>query len=104
MNPGDALSYLVGEEKSLRELLQDADVLPLLQGVVAAGAVSASLVDAAGEELWSAGAAGAGELLAGLPVVVEGEELATIELRGESRRAGALFPARGCCRSPSTRC
>ena len=84
MTVGDGLSFVVGEEKTLRELLQDNDVLPLLRGILAAGASSARLVDDEGEELWSADAAGAsGELLAELPIRLEGELLARLQVRGE---------------------
>jgi len=93
MMTGDRLEYLVGEEKNLRELLLDSDVLPLLQGVLAAGAGCARLTDQEGEELWSAaGPAGRGELLAHYPVLLEGEPVARLAVYGEEEHRGRLQP------------
>ncbi|OGU06586.1 MAG: histidine kinase [Geobacteraceae bacterium GWC2_58_44] len=84
MTGSDGLIFVVGEEKSLRELLLDSDVLPLLNGVLAAGAGSARLLDQEGEELWGASAPGGrGELLAELPVLLEGEPVARLRISGE---------------------
>jgi two-component system, NtrC family, sensor kinase len=83
----DGLSFLVGEEHDLRRLLLNDDVLPLLQGVVAAGAASARLVDDAGSELWAAhGAGDGGELLADLPLLLEGEAVARVRVAGAAGR------------------
>jgi len=81
---GDGLTYLVGAERNLRELLLDSDVLPLLQGVLAAGAAGARLVDEYGAELWSVrDPGGGGEQLSDLPLLLEGEQVARIQVSGE---------------------
>jgi len=91
MSSGDGLVYLVGEEKSLRELLLDSDVLPLLQGLLALGAGSASIMDQDGEELWGAAGPGArGEVLAQLPIYLEGEQVARLKVSGEAERRAGL--------------
>lgn len=93
MTGEDGLEFLVGEEKRVRDLLLEGDVLPLLKGVVAAGASAARLVDRDGEELWGAAAPGArGELLADLPLLLEGERIAGLEVRGEPARRPGLAP------------
>ena len=90
MMTGDGLTYLVGEERNLRELLLESDVLPLLQGVLAAGADGARLVDQDGAELWSVRApGGTGEQLSDLPLHLEGEQVARIQVSGaRGRREG----------------
>ena len=80
----DGLTYLVGEEKGVRELLLDGEVLPLLKGVLAAGAGAARLLDQEGEELWGTAAPGArGELLVDLPLYLEGEPVARLKVSGD---------------------
>ena len=87
------LDFVVGEEKNLRELLLDSDVLPLLHGALRAGAGSARLLDQDGEELWVASAPqGRGELLARLPLLLEGEPVAHLELHGEKLIEDRLHP------------
>jgi len=86
----DGLIFLVWEEKGLRELLLDSDVVPLLKGVLAAGAGSARLVQD-GEELWGAAGPGArGELLVELPILLEGEEVARLRVCGDPERREGL--------------
>jgi len=93
MTAGDGLSYLVGEERNLRQLLLDSDVLPLLKGVLAAGASCARLVDQEGEELWGVTApVGRGELLARFPILLEGEEVARLVVYGEEQHLERLRP------------
>jgi len=93
MTTGEQLSFLVGEEKNLRQLLLDSDVLPLLQGVLAAGASCARLTDQEGEELWGAAAPGGrGELLAGFPILLEGEPVARLAVYGEEQHRDRLRP------------
>jgi two-component system, NtrC family, sensor kinase len=82
----DALTFVVGEEKKLSQLLLDSEVLPLLRGLVAAGAGSARVVDEEGEELWGAGTARQGPLCCRLPLLLEGEPVAFIEVGGGDGR------------------
>uniref|UniRef100_C6DZA5 histidine kinase n=1 Tax=Geobacter sp. (strain M21) TaxID=443144 RepID=C6DZA5_GEOSM len=87
----DGLTYVVGEERELRDLLCDADVLPLLQGAVSAGAVSACLVDQTGEGLWKVDAPAEGsELVADLALILEGEPVARVQVNGEPSRREQL--------------
>ena len=91
MTAGDGLTYLVGAERKLRELLLEEDVLPLLQGVIAAGAAGARLLDGDGSELWGAGSPqGGGERLCDLPLLLEGEPVARVQVSGEGARGEGL--------------
>jgi len=91
MTTGDGLTFLVGEERNLRELLLDSDVLPLLKGVLAAGADGARLVDEYGAEIWSVRApGGTGGLLSDLPLLLEGEQVARVQVSGDSERREGL--------------
>jgi signal transduction histidine kinase len=92
MTTGYGLSFLVGEERNLRELLLESDVLPLLQGVTAAGASGARLVDRDDTELWGVRGPGeAGERLCDLPLYLEGEPVARVQVTGASgHREGLL--------------
>ncbi|HBA86759.1 MAG TPA: histidine kinase [Geobacter sp.] len=89
----ERLEFLVGEEKGLREILLDSDVMPLLKGVLAAGAGGARLVDQEGVELWGAALPeGRGELLDRFPLFLEGEEVARLELHGDQEQRERLHP------------
>ena len=91
MMPSDGLSFLIGEERELRELLLESDVLPLLHGVLAAGASAARLLDGEGGELWGVCAPGEpGDELCDLPLFLEGEPVGRIRVRGGSGRRGEL--------------
>jgi signal transduction histidine kinase len=96
MTAGDGLSYLVGEERSLRELLLESEVLPLLEGALAAGAGAARLLDQDGGELWGAARpGGAGELLSELPLFLEGEQVASLRVCGEAGRSAGIVACAG---------
>ncbi|TSK07078.1 MAG: histidine kinase [Geobacter sp.] len=89
----ETLHFVVGEEKKVRELLLDADVLPLLNGALAAGASCARVTGDDGEELWGARSpAGRGELLRSLPLILEGEPVAHLELFGAPEMRERLEP------------
>lgn len=91
MTTGDCLTYLVGAERNLRELLLDSDVMPLLHGVIAAGAAEARLMDEYGTKLWGVRTPGdVGERLADLPLLLEGEHVACIQVYGEAGRREGL--------------
>lgn len=87
----DALTYVVGEEKGLRELLLDSEVLPLLEGILAAGATSAAIVDRDGEELWIVrDPAQLGNEVVRLPIRLEGEPVGALRICGPDEAAPPL--------------
>ncbi len=47
-----SISFIVGEEKKLTDVLSESEVMPLLKSVVEAGLDLAAIVDIAGEPLW----------------------------------------------------
>ncbi len=52
MTAQGSISFVVGEEKKLTDVLSESDVLPLLKSVVGAGLDLAAIVDMTGEPLW----------------------------------------------------
>ncbi|WP_243370979.1 ATP-binding protein [Geotalea sp. SG265] len=95
MSSQERLSYVVGEEKRLREVLADGEVSPLLQGLVRAGADNVTIVDAEGTELWAArDIAFAGEPLVALPLNLEGEPVGKVLVFGDGTARPEL-PAMG---------
>ena len=78
------ISYVVGEEKRLVDILSEAVVLPLLQWAVRAGALEARICDADGKELWSARGEGPdGRLSVKLPIHLEGEAVGQLTVIGD---------------------
>lgn len=85
------LNYVVGEERLLRDVITEAEVIPLLRGAVRAGARAAALADAEGTILWShAAPAGGGEAAAtglrGPAILLEGEPVGSVLVKGEKGR------------------
>lgn len=77
----NALSFVVGAEKGLRELLLESEVLPLLEGMLAAGATSAAITDQDGDELWVArDPARLGKEIVSLPIRLEGEPVGALRI------------------------
>lgn len=87
----DALTYVVGEEKGIRELLLDGEVLPLLEGMLAAGATSAAIIDRDDEELWIVrDPAQLGNEVVCLPIRLEGEPVGALRICGPDEAAPPL--------------
>jgi hypothetical protein len=90
------LSYVVGTEKKLRDVLAEADVLPLLRGVVQAGASEAALTDADGSTLWvTQGAMIADPTTAKLLLILEGEAVGSVIIKGKADSAELLSALAG---------
>jgi hypothetical protein len=80
------ITYVVGEEKRLADILSEADVLPLLQWAVKAGALEAWICDAEGKELWAAHGEGPnGRFSVKLPIHLEGEPVGLLTVIGAER-------------------
>ncbi len=80
---GQTLSYLVGREKRLAEILAEEDVAPLLKGLVRAGAAMASVTDENDKVLWSSSAgADTGQSVFVLPLQMEGEVVGKVSVSG----------------------
>jgi two-component system, NtrC family, sensor kinase len=76
----DNFSYVVGAEKRLRDLITGAEVMPLLDGAVKAGALSAAITDSEGVVLSLSGAPGGKGRSETAPVSLEGEVVGRILL------------------------
>lgn len=78
------ISYVVGQEKRLADIIAAEDVMPLVTAVVRAGAARAAVTDENGKVLWSSGnrsvANGRGF---DLPILLEGEVAGNISVSGE---------------------
>ena len=81
---GQTLIHLVGREKRFAEIIADEDVVPLIKGIVSAGAASAAVTDENDRVLWSSGdGAGAGHSVFVLPLHMEGEVVGKVSVSGE---------------------
>jgi two-component system, NtrC family, sensor kinase len=78
----DRIEYVVGAEKRLTDILSRPDVTPLLQAALRAGAAAAELVDDQQAILWAAGSPPASGFAATVPLVLEGEPVGAITVRG----------------------
>lgn len=82
-----AVSFVVGEEKRLTEILHDGEVLPLLKGTVKAGATEVTVCDENGVVLWQErNPAGRSEYGGSLPLHLEGEPVGKLVVKGERSR------------------
>jgi signal transduction histidine kinase len=78
------LTYVVGREKRLAEIIAEEDVAPLLQGIVKGGASRAAVTDENDKVLWSSGdGGGAGHSVHILPLHLEGEVVGKVSVSGE---------------------
>lgn len=80
------LDYIIGEDKSLTELLDISDALMLLDGAVRAGAKGAEIVDCTGSLLASRGEESPYSV--SRPVLVEGEPSGTVFVYAADSGAG----------------
>jgi signal transduction histidine kinase len=84
-------SFVVGQEKRLAEILAEEDVMPLIKGVVRAGAARAAVMDENDNVLWSSSegvvAFGSDYLL---PLYLEGEIVGILSVSGERKDEGYL--------------
>ena len=78
------ITYVVGEEKRLADILCEAEIVPLLQWAIRAGAFTAAICDDNGKELWAArGDAPNGRFTVKLPIHLEGEPVGQLTVIGE---------------------
>ncbi len=80
----DNFSYVVGTEKGLRDLITSAEFMPLLDGAVKAGALSAAITDSGGDQLLFSGSPAGGVRSETAPVCLEGEIVGRILLTAGS--------------------
>ncbi len=91
-----SIDFVVGEEKDIRDILSEAEVAPLLAGMVQAGAGKVVLAGCDGEALWTAGKHdGAGSMTVKFPLYIEGEPTNSILVYGPAERKDHLVPAAG---------
>lgn len=89
----DAIDFFVGKEKGIRQILTDADVMPLLKSACSAGATMAAIRGEDGEDLWVfRDPSRIGSERAAQPVYVEGEPVGRIVLYGEEHAETTLAP------------
>lgn len=87
----DQVLFIVGTEKRLPDILGDSEVMPLLEGAIKAGAGHAALINQAGEILWQATGSGSDDGIGSSnKIMVEGEPVGTLEIRGDSSRSEQL--------------
>ncbi|HSR36595.1 MAG TPA: ATP-binding protein [Desulfurivibrionaceae bacterium] len=95
-NPSrDRIDFIIGEEKTLPDILTAAEIVPLLHGVVKAGANQAVVTGRDGEPLWTDGRSQAGEEAIILPLQLEGEPAGNIGVFGPAGRQAHLEPMAG---------
>ena len=86
-----SISYVVGEEKGLLEILRAADVLPLMRGAIRAGAAEAMLVNVEGAPICvEKSAARHGEVTIERPLHLEGEPVGNLLVKGEEGETAHL--------------
>ncbi|BDV43717.1 hypothetical protein GURASL_26400 [Geotalea uraniireducens] len=92
-----SISYVVGAEKRLVDVVAGNEVMPLLTSAVRGGASGALLIDDAGEVLWFGDtglaklpAAGGGVLVERRPLLLEGEPVGSLVLLGGAGREAYL--------------
>jgi signal transduction histidine kinase len=78
----DKVSFVVGTEKRLPDILSAVEVMPLLEGAIKAGATYAALLAPDGEVLWEAAGGGGGDGGGSSPVMLEGEPVGRLVVRG----------------------
>jgi len=91
----DSLNFVVGEEKDIAEILSAAEIVPLLGSLLRAGAAGAFLARDNGEVLWRSGEADGQAVAVRLPLLVEGEPVALIQVSGPEERREVLAAMAG---------
>lgn len=84
------VSFIVGAEKRLTDILGNAEVMPLLEGAIKAGAGYAALLTPQGDLLWEASGGVIPPKEGGSPVMLEGEEVGKLILCGDGARGDYL--------------
>jgi two-component system NtrC family sensor kinase len=79
----DHLSFIVGEERRITDIIHEAEVMAMLEGAVKAGASQALIRDASGEVLWSFGDP-TGALIESHNIILEGEPVAKLEFHANN--------------------
>ncbi|HEX8960986.1 MAG TPA: ATP-binding protein [Geobacteraceae bacterium] len=81
------ITYVVGEEKRLTDILTAPEVVPLLKGMVRAGATEVALLDVSGATLWrETDPTAVGSLAGSIPFYLEGEPVGRLVIKGETGR------------------
>ncbi len=76
--------FVVGQEKRLAEIIAEEDVMPLIKGVVKAGAARAAVTDENDKVLWSANCSAVADPREfSLPLYLEGEVVGKLSVSGE---------------------
>ncbi len=76
--------HIIGEEKSLKEIIKDIDIVPLFQDAVSAGVSGVILKDSSGEVLFQHGNSPEGtDHSADIPVKFEGEVAGNLVITGD---------------------
>ncbi len=87
----EGISFVIGEERAVSELISETEIGPLLAGAVRGGASRAWLALADGETLWARGETTAAvPVRFEVPLTLEGERVAATVVEGERQREGAI--------------
>jgi signal transduction histidine kinase len=83
--------YVVGQEKRLAEIIAEMDIMPLVRGVVQAGAEAVLITDEKDNTLWSCGVSTIEDSVGiSLPLYLEGEVVGVLYVKGASEQEGQL--------------
>jgi len=78
------ITFVVGADKKLKDILAEADVLPLLRGALNAGARGAAITDDGGKPLWALPKDPPADSIAfKVPFLLEGEPVGYMVVRGD---------------------
>ncbi len=84
-------NYLIGEEKDIKDVIKESDIMPLLKSAVKAGASMASLQSPEGETIYGHGDnSKEADFIVKKPVNFEGEVAGHIIIGGDSEKEGLL--------------
>ncbi|MBU0676027.1 MAG: histidine kinase [Proteobacteria bacterium] len=92
MSIEERLSFIIGEEKELRDILTGEEILPLLERALKVGPLAARLLDQIGTVLWGVGHVETEKVLSvNCPLYLEGEKTGQIVLFGHENRQSELL-------------